>query len=83
MGRCLGKINVVMYTNEWCHACKHARELAKGLPIEERDIEEHMDFCISNGLTLVPSFAIFDGETLIKKYAGYLEKQELLEFIKD
>jgi hypothetical protein len=75
-------IKAVMYTNDWCHACGAARQLIKDLPIEERDIEEHMDFCLSNGLTLVPTFVMLDGEAIVKKHVGFLEKEELLEFIK-
>ena len=78
----MGIVNV-MYTNDWCHACGSARQLIKGMPIEERDIEEHMDFCLSNGLTLVPTFVVLDGETIIKKHVGFLDKEELLKFIQE
>lgn len=72
-----------MYTNEWCHLCSASRALAVGLPIEERDIEEHMDFCLSNDLTLVPTFIALDGETILAKKVGLLTREELEEFIKE
>jgi len=75
-------IKIIMFTNDWCHACGAQRQLIQGLPIEERDVEKHMDFCLSNDITLVPSFAILDNETIIKKHVGYLNEKELLEFIK-
>lgn len=75
-------IKIIMFTNDWCDACDAQRQLIQGLPIEERDVGKHMEFCLSNDITLVPSFAILDNDTIVKKHIGYLNKEELLDFIK-
>ena len=71
----------------WCGPCKMIAPILESIKNEVQiikvNIDEHRELAEEYGVMSIPTLILFKGSDEVKKYVGFLSKEELLEFIKN
>jgi len=78
---------VIKFGASWCSPCKMLSKILETVntevPIEEYDIDEHMDYAKEFGIRGVPTMIMLDANTEIKRTSGVSTKEELETWLND
>lgn len=78
------KIMVDFYA-EWCGPCKMLGEVLKNVDTEieclKVNVDEFSNIAQKYGVMSIPTIIIFDNNKEIKKNIGFMDEEELIEFI--
>lgn len=82
------KILVDFYAN-WCGPCKMMAEVFEEIQdqieidILKVDVDKYLDVASNYNIFSIPTIYLFDNMKIVKSHTGYLNKNELLDFINE
>lgn len=75
---------IVNFYADWCMPCqmlgKVTEELQNEIEIVKINVDEHQDIAESFKVMTVPTLLLYDNNEIVKKTAGYMEKEDLLNW---
>ncbi len=80
---------VIDFYAEWCGPCKlmapHFEELAAELEGQYKlvkvNVDEEQQLAIQHRVASIPTLIVYKGGNVVKQQAGYLDKEQLKQFI--
>ena len=81
-----GKVLVDFFAT-WCGPCNMLtpllEEISNDIKVLKVDVDEFNDLAIQFGISSIPCLFLFNNGEIVKKTIGYMNKDQLLNFIKD
>lgn len=80
------KILVDFYAN-WCGPCRMLtevlEEISNKIEILKVDVDKFPEIAQKYGVMSIPNLILFEDNKIVKNHVGYLNKEELLNFINE
>ena len=83
-----GKVLVDFFAS-WCGPCKMISPIIEELSTEitdvkfiKVDVDQASDIASTHGIMSIPTLMLFDGGKLIDKTVGFINKEEIINFIR-